>query len=77
MDKKTFYCKLDELLELPPGTVQGSAELAAIEAWDSLTLLDFIAMADSQYGVSLPGKAIAECRTADDLATLVEESQRG
>lgn len=76
MDKNTFYKRLDEMLEVAPGTVQGSAELAGLESWDSLAVMSFIAMVDSQYRISLPAKAIAACRTVDDLATLVEENSR-
>ncbi len=75
MDHNTFYCRLDDLLELAPGTVQGSNALDELQAWDSLAVVSFIAMVDSQYGVSLVVKAITACRTAHDLATLVEENR--
>lgn len=76
MDKKAFYGRLDDMLEVAPGTVQGSNQLADLESWDSLAVISFIALVDSQYQVSLPVKAIIACRTVDDLARLVEESQR-
>jgi acyl carrier protein len=76
MDKNIFYKRLDEMLEVAPGTIQGSVELAGLEAWDSLAVMSFIAMIDSQYQISLPAVAIIACRTVDDLATLVEEDQR-
>lgn len=75
MDKNTFYRRLDEMLELAPGTVQGSNVLAELEAWDSLAVMSFIAMVDTHYSVSLAAKAITACRTADDLASLVEANQ--
>jgi acyl carrier protein len=75
MDKNTFYRSLDEMLEVDSGTVQGSDKLADLESWNSLAVISFIAMADSQYKVSLPAKAITACRTVDDLAKLVEENQ--
>jgi len=77
MDKSTFYLKLDEMLELDPGSTQGSTRLADMEAWDSLAVMSFIAMADSDYGISLAAKAIAACRTVDDLVALIEEKQHG
>lgn len=76
MDRDTFYHELDEMLEVASGTVKGSDALGELESWDSLAVISFIAMVDSQYGVSLPAKAITACRTAADLAKLVEENRR-
>lgn len=76
IDKEAFYGKLDEMLEVAPGTVRGSNELAGLDLWDSLAVISFIALVDSEYQVSLPAKEIAACRTVDDLARLVEENQR-
>jgi acyl carrier protein len=70
-----FYRNLDELLEVEPGTIGGSELLADIEAWDSVTVVSFIAMADERYGVNIPIKRIVACRTVDDLAAVVAELQ--
>ena len=68
----TDFCwKLDELLETDQGTIQAEQELDHLEAWDSVAVISFIAMADSDYSVNLPAKAIAECVTVQDLANLV------
>jgi acyl carrier protein len=71
MNKKEFFEKLDELLELPAGTIQPDAALSDIVEWDSVAVISFIALADSDYGVTVPPQRIAECRTVDDLAALV------
>jgi acyl carrier protein len=76
LDKPAFYKQMDDLLEASPGTVHGLDELAALESWDSLAVMSFIAMADSKYGVSFSAKAITACRTVDDLAALVEANLR-
>ncbi|MGA2770188.1 MAG: acyl carrier protein [Bryobacteraceae bacterium] len=76
MNKDAFYLKMDELLEAAAGTVQGSSALANLEDWNSLAVIGFIAMVDTEYGVSLPAKAILSCRTVDDLAALVAEAPR-
>jgi acyl carrier protein len=74
MNLKEFFSKLDELLELPSGTIQSGAKLADLEAWDSVAVISFIAMADSEYGATVPPKRIAECQTVDDLGALVSET---
>jgi acyl carrier protein len=71
MNKNDFYLKLDEVLDLAPGTVKGTDALADLEGWDSVAVISFIAMADADYGVILPSGQIAGCRTADDLAELI------
>ena len=73
MDKNAFYSKLTELLELTEGSVGGGSVLADIPEWDSVAVISFIAMADSDYSATVPPERIARCRTADDLAGLVAE----
>jgi acyl carrier protein len=75
MSKSEFYLKMEDALESSPGTVEGSQVLADLEGWDSTAVISFIAMIDSEYGVSLPAKEIAACRTVDDLFELVKRSR--
>ena len=75
MNKTEFYRNLDELLEVDPGTLKGDELLADLEAWDSVTVVSFIALADEKYDVNIPVKRIAECRSVDDLAAVVSELQ--
>jgi acyl carrier protein len=70
-----FYSKIDELLETDPGAIKGGDLLADLDMWDSLAVLSFIAMADKNYGVNIPAKRIAQCRSVDDLAAVVAEFQ--
>lgn len=71
MNKNEFYGKLCELLELAPGAVRGDIPLERLDGWDSVAVITFIALADSEYSVALPPKGIAECRSVDDLADLI------
>jgi acyl carrier protein len=71
MNKNEFFAKLDELLELPAGTIQTGTALSDIAEWDSVAVISFLALSDSDYSVTVPPQRIAECRTVDDLAALV------
>lgn len=71
MDIKAFCSKMDEALDVPPGTVRPDQALDQLEGWDSVAVLAFIAMADTEYGITVPAKDIPECRTVDDLANLI------
>jgi acyl carrier protein len=73
MDHKAFYAKLDELLELPEGSIAADSALADVEGWDSIAVISFIALADADYVATVPPERIARCRTAGDLAGLIAE----
>ncbi|TVQ18089.1 MAG: acyl carrier protein, partial [Bacteroidetes bacterium] len=46
-----------------------------LEEWDSLTAMSVIAMADSEYGVTLTGDDIRNSKTVEDLFTLVKSKK--
>lgn len=72
MNQQTFLAQLDEILELPKGTLQGGEALADLENWDSLAMMSFIALASDPYETTLSPRAIAGCKTVTDLMTLVQ-----
>ena len=76
IDRSAFYPKINEVLAVPNAPVSGLSQLADLEGWDSLAIMSFIAMADTDYQVSLSAKAITQCASVDDLAALVEQSQQ-
>ncbi|HLI83843.1 MAG TPA: hypothetical protein VKV17_07980 [Bryobacteraceae bacterium] len=73
LDLAGFYKRLDEILDIPPGTVKGGEALSSFDGWDSMAMLGFIALADEHYNVAVPAKRIPACVTVDDLAGLISE----
>lgn len=72
MTREHFLQSLDELLELPPGTLQGPEKLEEFEGWNSVAMLGVIALAD-QNGVKLSMRQIAtSAETVDQLADLAK-----
>jgi acyl carrier protein len=69
MDKNEFLECLDELLELPPGTVAAGDALER-HGWSSVAVIGFLALADEKFGEAPSPALLAKCRTADDLAAL-------
>lgn len=67
---------LEETLELRPQSLTGREKLAAVEGWDSLATMAFIAMADKHFGVIVPGSRVARCQTVDELLALLENVAR-
>ena len=72
MNKQEFLRKLDELFEYEPGTLTGNEPLADIERWDSVTVLEYLALVDENFeGVEISPKQIPDCKTVNDLINLV------
>jgi acyl carrier protein len=71
MTKPDALRLLEKTLELPPETLTGGERLSELQAWDSLSTLAFIAMADKEFGLPLAGNRVAGCRTVDDLIGLL------
>lgn len=70
MSTAEFLAKMDEMLELPAGTLQGPEKLEDLENWDSVAMVSFIALADEQNGARLNVKQLAACETVNDLLKL-------
>jgi acyl carrier protein len=70
MNRKDFLAQLDEILELPSGTLTGAEPLADLEHWDSLAMMNFIALASDRCGVTLSPRKIASCASVSDLLQL-------
>lgn len=70
MTREEFLTQLDELLELPAGTLQGGEKLEELERWDSLAMVSFIALADEHCNIRLSPRQFVTCNTINDLVQL-------
>jgi hypothetical protein len=70
MSRDEFLLELDELLELPQGTLGGSEKLENLENWNSTALIGFIALADTNNGIRISPRQIVKCATIADLLQL-------
>jgi acyl carrier protein len=71
MKRQEFLSAMDNLLELPAGTLTGAEPLDDLENWTSLAMVEYIALADSN-SVKLTPRQIRDCETVDDLARLAK-----
>lgn len=72
MSREEFLLQLDEVLELPAGSLRGPEKLEELEQWDSSAVIGFIALADDHNGVTISPRKIADCATVDDLLRLAQ-----
>lgn len=70
MRREEFLAQLDELLELPAGTLKGDEKLEDLERWDSLAMVSFIALADEHCNMRLSPRQFVTCNTVNDLVQL-------
>lgn len=70
---ENFLEQIAELLEVD--VVNEADELKSFEAWDSLTILSIIAMANENYGVVLNATEINEANTIAGLWNLIESKK--
>ncbi len=65
--------QMAELLEVH--SVNPSDEIASFEAWDSLTSLSIISLADEEYGVTISAKDILNSRTIEGLYQFIQSKK--
>lgn len=73
--KADFLRQLDELLQLPPGTLKGTEELASVPQWDSITVMGYIALISSERSKRVSGKEVMAAKTVGDLIALAGISE--
>ena len=70
MQYQEFLKEMEDILDMPQGSLTGSIVLEECEAWDSLAMLAFTVMAKERTDREIPGPLIRSARTLDDLYAL-------
>jgi len=70
MEKETFLQRLDEVMNLPKGTIKGNEPLQSLMGWDSVALLNFIGLLDEELKVRVTGNQVIQCKTVGELVAL-------
>ena len=72
MTHNEFLLQMDEILDLPAGTLRGHERLEELPNWDSTSLITFIALAETNYDVYISPGQIVTCSTVADLLRLAQ-----
>lgn len=67
MNRHEFLLEMDNILDLPAGTLRGNEKLEELENWDSTALITLIVAAEGNNGVHLSPSDIANCSTVGDI----------
>ena len=62
---------IEDILELPSGTLNTESALEDFEEWDSLAVLSLTVYFDSELGKILDSKAIRSFKTVQDIIDLM------
>ena len=67
MTREEFLQSVDRLVEVPRGTLKGPEYLNDLENWNSLAMISFLALADTNNRVALSPRQLMACTTVADL----------
>ena len=76
MTQSEFLAQVDDVLELPGGTVKLDDKLEQ-HGWSSLSRIAFIAMIDEQFGAEVTGRELAKCSKVEDLFRFANGKLKG
>ena len=72
MPKDQFLRLIEETLNQESGALQGPELLRDTQEWDSMAVVDFMALVDQHVGAAPSCDAVSRCATFDDLYVLME-----
>jgi len=72
MPKDRFLRLIEEILGKESDALQGPELVRDTKEWDSMAVVDFMALADKHVGAAPSLDAISHCVTFDDLYALME-----
>lgn len=71
MEKAEFHHMVEEITGADPDSITEETVLKGLDGWDSLAIVEFVAMVDERLGVVVPAKQIKTCITTADLAKIL------
>ncbi len=72
MEIKDFIANFSaQFFDTDPSEFKADTVFKELEEWSSLTVIQVIAMIDSEYGVMIDGLALKEAETIQDLFNVV------
>jgi acyl carrier protein len=71
MKRAVFLNKLEEIMEAPEGSLKGDEQLADLPRWDSMTVVQFIALVDEEFGTQVSASELLEAKAVPHLVRLL------
>lgn len=71
MNKTEFINQIADILEIEPLNLSGTEVLEEIGNWDSLSIISFVAMVDTELKIIVDPEKLKNAKTINDLIELV------
>jgi acyl carrier protein len=71
MNKTEFINQIADILEIEPINLTGTEVLEEIGNWDSLSIISFVAMVDTELKIIVDPEKLKNAKTINDLIELV------
>ena len=71
MNKTEFINQIADILEIEPINLTGTEVLEKIGNWDSLSIISFVAMVDTELKIIVDPEKLKNAKTINDLIELV------
>lgn len=72
MTKKELLQMFEEIVEADPDTLTGEELIENLESWDSLAIVNLIALVDENFGITLSPEKIMKSKTVNELISLLD-----
>lgn len=70
MEAKEFLARIEQIVDVAPGSLSGTERLSDLVGWDSLAMVQFQALLDEQFNAEVMPERIEQCKTIQDLMNL-------
>lgn len=70
MTRSEFLLEMDNILELPAGTLRGHEKLEELENWDSTALITLLVLVEGNNGLRISPAQVVNCFTVGDVLQL-------
>lgn len=71
-----FLAEFEQMMKMPPGSLEGKENLVDLPEWDSLQLLNFLVLVDRKLHVEINHEEVVKAETVGDLMTIVAPQLR-
>lgn len=72
MEHNKFLRRFEQILELPENSINGEMLLTDIEAWDSMAILNIIALFETEIHKEIDIFDFSTAKTVDDIFDLIK-----
>ena len=68
-----FMRSFEDLKELPSESLDDNTEFRNLPKWDSLKMVELLAMLDEDFGVNVEVSKLQVCKTVSDVFSLMKQ----